>query len=764
MTVPGRNDPCPCGSGKKYKQCCQLNLHTPAKINSNAAIQTALEHHRVGRFAQAEEIYNQVLQTDPDHPDALHYLGAIASAQGKYEDAAKLIDHAIRIKPSRSMHYNLGNAFRELKRLDEAAGSYRRALVLDPDYAEAHTNLGSVLLAQGKSDEAAESYRHALAIKPGLVEAHSNLGNALKAQGKLEEAIESYHRAIDLDPRYADAYFNLGNVLQVQGSPEAAIEPYRKAITLKPSHVEAHYSLGNVLFALDKMPAAIESYRNALALKPDHIEALIKTGSAFVILSNFDSAIEYFQKVLAFRPDSAEAHNFLGYALKEQGDLDASIEFSRKALAIKPDYADAYCNLLFLYGYHATLNHEDYLAEARGWELACVPAEERLAARSRVFSPSPLDGRRLRVGYVSGDYRKHPVSSFIEQLFASHDSARVELFAYSTNRQEDAITARIKPLPEHWVPVHGDTVPELYDRIRKDDIDVLIDLSGHTGHNRMEVFARRAAPVQVHYLGYFASTGLTEMDYLISDKVLTPPELDCHFTEHIWRLPRVRASYNSRADLPPTHWQPDKSGTIWVGSFNNLGKLTAASLALWAKVLHALPQAKLLLKTKEFTDEVNRRRILEAMSKYGVPAERVELNDSSSTLDWKEHMAYYDRLDIALDPIGAHGGYTTTFDALWMSAPVIALMGDRMASRMTASILDAIGHPEWIASSEAEYIDKVVALANNVREREALRFTQRERMAASPLCDAKGLAREMENAYLEMFRLWQEKQYRPASS
>ena len=758
MTTPGRNDLCPCGSGKKYKQCCQLHPAAPAKNNSATTIQAALEHHRSGRLTQAEEIYKQVLHTDPAHPDALHYLGALTSAQGKYEEAVGLISRAIGIKPSRSMHYNLGNAFRELKKLDEAAESYRHALALDPNYAEAHSNLGSVLLAQGKAEEAVESFRRALAIKPGLVETHSNLGNALKTQGKLNEAIECFRHTLDLDPRYADAYFNLGNVLYAQSKHEAAIEPYRKAISLKPGHIEAHYNLGNVLFALDKMAAAIESYRNVLALKPDHIEALIKTGSAFVVLSNFDSAIEYFRKALALKPDYAEAYNYLGYALKEQGSLETAIEASRKALALKPDYADAYSNLLFLHGYHITLDHEAYLAEARGWELACVPAEERLAARSRVFSPPPLDGRRLKVGYVSGDYRKHAVSNFIEQLFASHNRARVELFAYSVNRQEDAVTTRIKVLPEHWVPVYGNTVPELYNRIRNDGIDVLVDLSGHTGHNRMEVFARRAAPVQIHYLGYFASTGLTEMDYLIGDRVLTPPELDWHFTERIWRLPRVRASYNSKSDAPPTRWQPDKNGTIWIGSFNNLGKLTPATLALWAKVLHALPQARLLLKTKEFTDEVNRHRILNEIGCHGIPIERVELNDSSSTLDWKEHMAYYDRLDIALDPVGAHGGYTTTCDALWMAVPVIAMIGDRMASRMTSSILDAVGHPEWVANSEAEYVDKVVALANNAREREALRFAQRERMTASPLCDAKDLAKEMENAYLEMFRLWQKKQ------
>ena len=277
----------------------------------------------------------------------------------------------------------------------------------------------------------------------------------------------------------------------------------------------------------------------------------------------------------------------------------------------------------------------------------------------------------------------------------------------------------------------------LRERIEADGIDVLVDLSGHTAHNRLGVFARRAAPVQAHYLGYFASTGLTEMDYLIGDEILTPAETDSHFSERVWRLPRIRASYEGKADAPLPAWHPAEDGSVWLGSFNNLGKLTPATLALWAKVLHALPQAKLLLKTKELADAGNRRRILDAMAGHGISPDRIELQDSSVTPGWREHMAYYDRLDIALDPVGAHGGYTTTCDALWMGVPVIALEGDRMATRMTASMLNAIGHPEWIARTEAEYVDKVVALARDVEQRKALRSAQRGRMAASPLCDAQ---------------------------
>jgi predicted O-linked N-acetylglucosamine transferase (SPINDLY family) len=423
----------------------------------------------------------------------------------------------------------------------------------------------------------------------------------------------------------------------------------------------------------------------------------------------------------------------------------------RKALQIKPDFALAYSGLLFLHAYHATLDPVEYLSLARGWELACVPAAEREAAHRRSFGRPPPAGRRLKIAYVSGDFRQHAVSYFIEQLFARHNRARVELYAYSTAAMRDAVTERLQALAEHWLVVTGLSDEALRQRIEADGIDVLVDLSGHTAHNRLGAFARRAAPVQVHYLGYFASTGLTEMDYFIGDAVLTPPETDSHFRERVWRLPRIRASYDGRADAPEPAWQPDPAGTVWVGSFSNLGKLTPETFALWAQVLHALPQGKLLLKTRALADAGNCRRILDTMAGHGIAPQRIELQSSEVTPGWREHMAYYDRLDIVLDPVGAHGGYTTSCDALWMGVPVVTLEGDRMASRMTASILAAIGHAEWIAHSEAEYVDKVVALAGDRERRKALRSAQRECMAASPLCDAQDLASKLEEAYSEMF-------------
>jgi predicted O-linked N-acetylglucosamine transferase (SPINDLY family) len=260
--------------------------------------------------------------------------------------------------------------------------------------------------------------------------------------------------------------------------------------------------------------------------------------------------------------------------------------------------------------------------------------------------------------------------------------------------------------------------------------------------------------VQATYL-YFASTGLSEMDYWIGDEVLSPPEIDAQFSETIWRLPRVWLSYKTITDAPAPSWQPASDGKIWLGSFNNLGKITPQTLQLWARILHALPEGHLLIKNKDLADADNQLRIKEELASLGISSNRIELQSSSN---WGDYMAMHDRLDIALDPVGGHGGGTSTCDALWMGVPVIHLAGEHVGSRFAASLLNAIGHSEWIAHSENEYVEKTISLARDVELRKQLRFSQRNKMSTSPLCDAQGLARSLEEAYRSMFTRWLDSQ------
>jgi protein O-GlcNAc transferase len=742
----------------------------------------------LGQFAEALASYRRAVAIDANFAEAFSNMGTTQQVLGRNGDAVASYRRAVALMPdSAGAHFNLGNALNDLGRFDDAIASYRRALELAPDYAEAHVNLGTSLSAAGRRDDAVESYRRAIAIAPDLAEAHCKLGDALHGLGQFENAMASYQRAVSIDPKFAEAYnslgtamqnlgrfdealeclgkalslqpdfaeahYNRGAALQTQGRLDEAAECFQRAVQIKPDFAEAHNNLGHVLHGLGRPQEAVSSFNRALAIKPDLFLAHSNLGASLQELGRIEDAVASFGRALAINPDYPDAHYNLGNAFRDLGQLDDSVKSYRQALVARPSYPSANSNLIFTLGYHALVPPRDLLAEARQWQMRIMPKEYMEAARLREFHVAPRIGRRLRVGYVSGDFRgRHPVSYFIEPLFRLHDRCRVELFAYTTTSGEDTVTERLKGLVDHWVPIAGLSDEAARKRIEVDGIDILIDLSGHSALNRLGLFALRAAPVQAHYLGYFATTGLTEMDYWLGDPVILPEAEDEHFSEKIWRLPRVWISYQAQDDAPPSKWHPSEDGTVWLGSFNNLYKLTKETLALWAKILVALPSGKLLLKTKGLGDPATRKRILDVMGTHGIGAERLELIDRTD--DWASHMALYDRLDIALDPVGGIGGGTTTCDALWMGVPVVTLLGQQMPQRMTASMLDAIGHREWIAESESAYIGKVVALAGDIEQRVALRPGQREKMRSSPLCDAAGLAHSLEDAYEAMFDAW----------
>jgi len=758
MKVQERNELCSCGSGQKFKKCCMGKTATASTFvppTADQLVQAGLTHHQAGELTLANEAYQQALQLSPKHPDALHLLGMIAHEIGDHALAAELIGMALQVNPQMPIYLcNLGSVLQAQGQFDEAIACLRKAIIIQPDHAIFHYNLGHALQAHGQLRAAVESYRTALTLAPNHLETLSNLGHTLRALGEIEPAIEVYRQAIALAPDFAEMHFNLGVAFSAQGEFDAAIQSYREAIRLSANYAQAFCNLGAALLAQNKYEESVLNYQHAIMINPELSEAHYNLGIALQAQDKLEAAVASFRKTLDLQPQFVECLCNLGNALRAQGHLNEAIECYQKALAIKPDYANAYSNLLFLLSYHATTSPLDYLNQARGWEQACIPATIRKAAREKQFNRPSLCGRRLKVGYVSGDFRKHAVSYFIEQIFAHHDRAKLEVFAYSNNRSSDEVTERLKTLAEHWIPIANLSDAELCELMEVEQLDVLIDLSAHSAHNRLGVFARRAAPAQATYL-YFASTGLSEMDYWIGDEVLTPPALNDQFSETVWRLARVWLSYKTIADAPAPNWRPAGDGTIWLGSFNNLGKITPFTLQLWARILHALPEGRLLLKNKELADAGNQQRIFNELTSLGISSDRIELQPGSN---WSDYMAQHDRLDIALDPVGAHGGGTSTCDALWMGVPVIHRAGDHVGSRFAASILSAIGQSEWVAQSEAEYVEKTIALARNVELRKQLRFAQRNKMSSSPLCDAHGLARSLEEAYHGMYTRWLDSQ------
>jgi len=726
--------------------------------NADQLVQTGLAHHQAGRLDQANEAYQQALNENPEHPEALHLLGMLAHQVDNNELAFDLISLALHSTPNSPVFLcNLGSVLQAQGKLDEAVASFHKAIRINPGNAVFHYNLGHALQQQGKMHAAQGSYQQSIALAPDHLESHSNLGHTLQALGQLEQAIESFQHALNLAPELAEMHFNLGAAVNAQGKLGEAIKHYQRAIALFPNYAQAHCNLGAALLAKGQFDDAVASYQRAIALNPSLLEAHYNLGIALQAQDKFDAAIASYFRALEIQPSFVEAYCNLGNTLRAQGKLNDAIECYQAALAIKPDYANAYSNLLFLHSYHGTLAAADYLKLAREWEQACVTTQIRQAASNVTLARPPLNGRRLKLAYISGDFRKHALSYFMQQLLAQHDHSRVELYAYSNNRSRDEVTERLNALVDHWIPISGMSDEVVCQRMEADGIDVLVDLSGHSAHNRMGVFAHRAAPVQATYL-YFASTGLSEMDYWIGDETLTPPAMDTHFNEQVWRLPRTWMAYKTIADAPEPNWQSASDGTIWLGCFNNLGKITPQTLSLWAKILQILPEGRLLLKNKDLADAGNQQRILSELAAHGIAPERIELQPGS---EWADYMAQHDKLDIALDPIGAHGGGTSTCDALWMGVPVIHLLGEHVGARFAGSLLEAINHSEWIAHSETEYIETTISLAKNVTLRKQLRAQQRQVMQHSPLCDAQGLAHALEDAYVSMFERWQSSQPKP---
>lgn len=587
-------------------------------------------------------------------------------------------------------------------------------------------------LHQAQSFAEAEGlYRQVLRVQPGHAGALQNLGLLAHQVGDSATAVTLISRAIALEPSRASFHYNFGNVQRERGDLPAAIASYDRAIALERGFVVAHVNRAALLHSQGRLDAAIDGYQRALSLQPDHLDALLNSAGA----------------------------------LRERGQFEAAVSRLRRALELSPGHALArqqmrlaYDEWLFTLGLQASLGVPECLAVARGWESDCVSPAQRQSARQRVFERVSARGRRLRVGYVSGDLRQHAVAHFFEALFAHHDRERIESFVYSANPKNDAITERIKQGADHWREVAGLVDEAVHQRIADDRIDVLVDLAGHSAHNRLGVFALRAAPVQAHYLGYFATTGLTEMDYWIGDETVTPPGSQDGFSEALWRLPRVWVAYGRASEAPAPGPRGDvDAGCVWIGSFSNLGKLTPLTFALWARVLRALPEARLLLKIKEIRDERVRASVVDILAGQGIEPERYELCDWSVSPDWSSHMAYYGRLDVALDTLGGVGGCTTTCEALLMAVPVVTLAGDRAGSRMTTSILESIGRSDWIARSEDDYIAKVVALARNPVLRREIRSGLRAHVVSSSLFDTRAMAARLEDAYLQMHERWLER-------
>lgn len=640
--------------------------------------------------------------------------------------------------------------------LDAAHAVYERALALVPHHADALHLSGVVAMQQGRFADAFDLIGRAIEISP-QASFFDNLGCTLLGWGKLVAAAECHRQAIALDASSFRAYNNLGNVLQRMRLPAAAAASFRTALTLNPSFVEAHCNLGNVLRELGEAALAADHCRQAIALNPAFGEAHNMLGNALKTLGKLDEAAQCYRAAARLMPHEAQVPLNLGIVCRERGLHEEAVASFRHALTLRPMWHEAWSNLLFTLSFALGVSAEAYLDEARRYgELMRAQVSPYTDWRADTAGDAPL-----RIGFVSADLRTHPVGFFIENVLGHLDAQRVQLYAYVTRPYEDALSERIKPRFAAWRSIVDLDDQSAARMIRDDGIHVLVDLSGHTDCNRLPVFAWKPAPVQTSWIAYFASTGLSAIDYVLGDRWVLPPEEADHFVESPWRLPHgylcftppdVTAEADAalraarEADASATGGAIRRTPTF--GYFGDLVKLNDPVLEIWARILRAVPEANLFLKAQQLGDEAQRERLCARFDALGIERARLIMEGASPRA---HYLAAYGRVDITLSPFPYPGG-TTTAESLWMGVPVLCRRADRFLGHLCESVLQSIELGDWIAADDEDYVAKAVAFMRERASLNALAMGLRERMLGSSLCDAKRFAGSLESAFAGMWQ------------
>ncbi|HMD54065.1 MAG TPA: tetratricopeptide repeat protein [Phycisphaerae bacterium] len=631
-------------------------------------------------------------------------------------------------------------------RFAAAESIYHEILAQHPEHADTLHLLGVLATQAGQNKLAVHYIGRAITINPKSPIFYNNLGSALLMMGSHDLAAASFRSALQLKPDYAQAHTNLGNVLKDQNQLEQAVECYRAALRFKPDLFEAYNNLGNALQALGRSEEAAAAYRDAITLKPDYAEAFNNLGVALTGLGRLDAGIAAYHAALEIKKDYPEAYNNLGSALKDQGRIDEAIDAYRTCSQIRPDLAQVHSNYVYNLLFHPDYDDQKTHIELEEWNRRhAVPLKNFI----QPFANRPDPERRLRIGYVSPDFRRHVIGWNLLPLLQQHDRKMFEIFCYSNVAKPDEFTQRFHGLSDGWRDITTIDDQRAAQMIRQDGIDILVDLAMHMAGNRLLVFARKPAPIQVTFMGYPGTTGLETMDYRLTDQYLDPPEpQEAFYTEQSIRLPDTFWCYSSQnEESKPNDLPAIKNGFVTFGCLNNFCKVNDGVLKLWARVLSAIPHSRLMVLAPK--GQV-RRQSLSKLGRDGIASERIEFMDFQPRL---EYLNTYHRIDIGLDT-QPYNGHTTSLDSLWMGVPVVTLIGKTEVGRAGWSQLCNVGLQELAARTPEEYVNIAAKLAGDLPRLKELRAALRPRMQTSPLMDAKRFARNVEAAYRDMWRKW----------
>ncbi|MFZ6745413.1 tetratricopeptide repeat protein [Undibacterium sp. JH2W] len=794
-----------------YQQLLLLDEDNAAAHHALGDIQTVL-----GNVAQAESCYRRALELTPGAAITLRNLGMILDQQSRYAEAETCYHAALQTTPDdANTHYHLSLNLKSQSRWQESESSCRKALEIKPDFSEAHAHLAALLQQQGRLSEAETSCRQALQLNPALASAHFCLGMlahqhgrltdaeaayrqtlALQAShhgaldylvlllqgqgryaeteaayqtaaannpgdatalcklasmqmefGKLQEAKSNLQKAISIQPDYADAHGTMGLLLMSQRQYPAAEACFQQVLGIRPHDAVVYDNLGVIAYQQSRFFEAITYFKHAIDLAPDLLNPRHNLANAYNRIGHLQEAIDYYQQVLQMDVNNSKVYDHLAQAYVDQGRLDEAILIYRKAMNLSPDSAEIYSNFLFALNYHPEFSSAAIYEEYENYDKRFSAP---LKPKWRAFSNQRDPGKRLKIGYVSPDLRNHSVRHFLEPLLAHHDKRKFMVYAYAYTQPEweDGVTLRYKSYVDHWVQTLPMSDEALAERVRADGIDILIDLAGHTGHNRLQVFARKPAPVSTSWLGFGYTTGIKAIDYMLMDSTSMPTGSEAVFAEVPWRMDAPGYAYRPAENMGKVNPLPAlQNKHITFGCLSRAIRINDKVVAVWARILKIMPDARLIVDSSNFKQDFMQETYITKFEAHGISRSRLEIGFHSPPWDTMR------KIDINLDCF-PHNSGTTLFESLYMGIPYITLASRPSMGLLGSSILEGAGHPEWIARSEQEYIDKAVALASDIPHLAQLRRGLREQTQASALMDEQGFARKVEAAYRAMWTKW----------
>lgn len=664
----------------------------------------AVEKHQAGDLAGAEQLYRSILTKVPTHPATLCNLGAVLVRQDQVEAAAQC---------------------------------YAMCLAESPGYPDAHYNYGNLYRRIGQYRDAVNQYQLCLRANPRHGSAQFNMGLAYSSLGELAAAVNCYTQTLAVEPNHADAYNRLGDAYLRLGKVNEGIEQFRIYTSLKPTDPRGLNNLGLAIANAGRSAEAVDILKRAIAMRPDYPDAHNTIALAYEALGRKDDATEHYQEAVRLNPEFADAWSNYGTNLTEQGRIDEAIAAFRFSLKARPNTSQIHSNLLLTLNYSSHLAPEDIAEEHKQWADLYAPGETPPPAVPTDSSPD----RRLRLGYLSGDFRDHTVSGFIEMVLSNHDRTKFQLTGYANVGRPDATTLKLQKLCDQWRLVHGMNDEAIAAQIREDQIDILIDLSGHTAGNRLLACATRPAPVQMTLFGYPNTTGMRAFDYRITDDIADPPgQTEHYYVEQLLRLSGLAWGYRPPTDAPEVGPLPSTTQNVFTfGCLNNAAKISQECLETWVKLLLAIPQSRLVLLAGQ--SQTGADRLRKKFADANIDSERVEL---LFRLPRQEYFATYSRFDLALDPFPYNGGITTC-DALWMGVPVLGVAGKSYVSRQGVSVMTHVGYPEFIADSPAQMIEVAKMWSSNREWLADIRSGLRQQLIKTGVADGAKYARRLES-------------------